>query len=109
MAVRDFQRVAVGGTSPVAHAATGGGDKINVPAAEDDVILRVTNGGVGSITLTVVTPGTVGGFAVADDPVTIGAGATKYVRIVRDLFKNAEGQVDLTWSGVTSVTFEVVS
>lgn len=107
MAVRSPQRVQISGTTPTSHAASGGGDKITNPG--EDVLIRVSNGGVGSINCTVTTPGTVGGLAIADQVVPVGAGAVKYIGpLTREMFGNTDGQVDLAWSGVTTVVFEVI-
>lgn len=104
MADREPQQVTSSGLVATAHAASAGGD--TVPG---DVTVRVVNGGGGSTTLTIVTPGVVdGNLAIADRQVAVAAGTAKYVRIPRKPYENAAtGRVALTWTPETSVTFEV--
>lgn len=104
MADREPEQVTSSGLNPTAHAASAGGD--TVPA---DVTLRVINGGAGSTTLTLVTPGVVDGdLPVGDRAVVVPAGEARYVRVTRDPYRDpTTGRASLTWSPETSVTFEV--
>lgn len=87
-------------------AAAGGGDAFPNTGAE---ILVVKNGGVGSINVTLVTQATVDGNAVADPVVAVGAGVTKAIGpFPRYIFGDATGLVQVTYSGVTSVTVKVL-
>lgn len=42
-------------------------------------IVHVKNGGVGTLTITIPTPGTVDGLAIADRTVTVGAGVEMFI------------------------------
>lgn len=103
MATLTVTQVTPAGVAETLTAAAAGGDEF---PNNGRVFLVIANGGGGSITATVTTPKTVGGLAVADQAITVGAGA----RVVagpfdRDTFNNpANGRVAVTYSGVASVT-----
>lgn len=87
-------------------AAAGGGDSFPNTGAE---VLVIKNGGGSGITLTVVTPVTVDGLAVADLTATIAAGATAMVGpFPPGTYSDGSGNVNLTYSAVTTVTVSVV-
>ena len=87
-------------------AAAGGGDAFANIGAE---ILLVKNGSVSSINVTLVTQATVDGNAVADPVVAVGAGVTKAIGpFPRYIFNDANGLVQVTYSGVTTVTVKVL-
>lgn len=93
------------GTYAVAAA---GGDKV-----APGVRLHVVNGGGSAITLTIATPFTKDGLALADRTVSIPNGAfpanAKFVDVPSDLYQDpTDGLCALTWSAVTSVTFAVL-
>jgi hypothetical protein len=99
--------------SGVAVAAAAGGDSIVLGG--NTVMIRVINGGGGSINVTlnsVQVPSFAGGAQAADvDPVmAVAAGATRVIRIPDEDFprfaNTTTGMLDLTYSGVTSVTIE---
>lgn len=77
-------------------------------AHRETLFLRVTNGSGSSITVTVQTPKTVGGLALADRSITVGAGATVYIALGNaDLYRRAEdGLIYVDFSAVTSVTVQ---
>ncbi|WP_101791029.1 hypothetical protein [Nonomuraea indica] len=84
-------------------AASVGGD--TCPAG-DGIYLEVDNAGGSPITVTLATPGTVDGLAIADREESVPAGARGKVLVSRTYAK-ADGQCDITYSGVTSVTVGV--
>lgn len=100
MAALALQVLVPGGSASTLVAASGGGDTC---AAGDGVFLEVNNGGGSSVTVTLVTPGTVEGLAVADRPVTIPAGERWKIPVGR-IYAKSDGQADITYSGVTSLT-----
>lgn len=107
MAVRDPETVQITGTAPTYFAADVAGDKITNPG--ESTVLHVKNGSAGAITCTVVTPGTVAGLAVDDQVVSVPAGGERFIGpLTRPHFVNSDGQVDLTWSAVASVTFAAI-
>jgi hypothetical protein len=104
MADFSADQVTTAGNAATVRNASGGGD--TVPT---DVILRVNNGSGVSVTLTVATPGTVDGLAIADRQVVIPAGAARYLRLPRSLYRDpGDGKVHLSWSATATVTFEVI-
>lgn len=105
MATRPTQNIPIGGAAGTYHAASGGGDKVN-PA--EGTLLHVKNGSGGSLTVTLVTPGTEEGLAIADRTAVIADGAEWFIPM-RTLYRDpADGLASITWSGTTSVTFAVV-
>ena len=106
MADRNVEQVTSAGLDATAHNATAGPGEDTVPP---DSIVRAINGSGGSVTLTVVTPGTVDGLAIADRTVAVPAGEHRYVRVPRVPYRDpADGRVHLQWSAAASVTFEVI-
>lgn len=105
MATVTSERIQIAGTEATYNAASALGDKV---APGDDVVLHVKNGSAGSITCTIVTPGTVAGQAIGDVAVAIPAGEERFIGpLTSDIFAS-EGLVDITWSSETSVTFAAV-
>ncbi|MFF1321440.1 hypothetical protein ACFVZZ_18740 [Streptomyces chartreusis] len=91
------------GTADVAAAATAanaGGDTAPVGPGR---FLYVNNGSGGSITVTIATPGTVSGLAVADTAVAVAAGKHAIIPLA-NAFRGANGRAAITYSGVTSLT-----
>ncbi len=104
MADFDAEQVTSAGLDATPHPATAAGDTV-----PPNTIIRAINGSGAPVTLTVVTPGTVDGLAIADRQIPIPAGADRYVRCPRLPYRDpADGRVHLTWSDDTDVTFEVI-
>lgn len=104
MADFSAEQVTSAGLDATPHPATAAGDTV-----PPDCIIRAINGSGVSVTLTVDTPGTVDGLAIANRDIAIPAGQDRYVRVPRVPYRNpADGKVHLTWSADTSVTFEVI-
>lgn len=92
---------------PSFAAASGGGDKF-IP--DDDVYLEVINGGGAPVNVTIVTPKTEDGEAIADRVVAVANGARRKIGpFPKSLFGNPadSGKAAITYSGVTSVTIGV--
>lgn len=108
MATLSYQRAAISGTALTMASAAGGGDKVR--PSQSGLVL-VTNGGVGSITVTVAVPGnTRYGGAEPDVAVSVAAGASKLIGpFPNDLADPSDGLVALTYSGVTSVTVAAIA
>lgn len=100
MAALSLQVLVPGGSASALVAASGGGDTC---AAGDGVFLEVNNGSGASVTVTLATPGTVEGLAIADRAVVIPAGERWKIPVPR-LFAKADGQCDVTYSSATTVT-----
>lgn len=102
------QPVVIAGLAASYSAGNAEGHKVLASARH---ILHVKNGGGSSITVTVQTPVTVGGRAVAEDTVTIGAGADRFIGPFNpDVHGQPEsvgadaGQAYVDLSSTTSVT-----
>lgn len=89
----------------VLTAAAGGGDTFS-PSERHSLI--VNNGGGGAITVTVVTPATTRGLAIADAPAAVSVGAGQrfeFGPFPYELYADpTTGFATITYSGVTSVT-----
>jgi hypothetical protein len=108
MAALTTQAVNLAGVGPTYAAAAGGGDTFQ---PSNNTFVHVKNGSGAPITVTIVTPGSVSGQAVAD--VTVSVPATTGERMIGplpgSLFARAsDGRADLTYSGVTSLTIAVL-
>ena len=102
MAVLSVLEVSRAGVSGALTAAAGGGDSF---ANDGRTYLDVNNGSGGSITVTFVTQQTIDGLAVADLAVAVGAGArSKVGPFPPSIYNDANGRVQVTYSGVTSLT-----
>lgn len=101
------QVITLEGVGPTYAAAAGGGDTFT---PGDDVFLHVKNGGGAPITVTVVTPNTVGTLAIADVTVSVPAAGERMIGpMPRQTFsRSADGLGDITYSAVTSVTVAVL-
>jgi hypothetical protein len=86
-------------------AATSGGDNATTGAG---VLLVVKNTDSASHTVTLATPGTVNGLAIADRSVTVAAGKTELIPLVADYRDPATGRAAITYDAVTSVSVGVV-
>ena len=106
MATLTPQPVVRTGLEAAFSAAAGGGDVFPNTGRE---IVEIVNGGGSDITLTIVTPASYQGQALADDTVTVTAGERRHVgTFPPELYNNASGQVALAYSGVTSVTVAIL-
>lgn len=75
----------------------------------ENLFLCVVNGSGSSITVTVQTPKTYGGLALADLTVTVAAGATVYIPLGNaELYRRSDGTVYVDFSSVTSVTVQAL-
>lgn len=83
-------------------AAAGGGDTCETGAG---VVLLVKNGGATSPTVTLATPETIDGLALADRVVTIPANATLFAIPVTDRYRDpTTGRATITYSAATDLT-----
>jgi hypothetical protein len=105
MALIAAQTVSAAGLAPTYTAASAGGDQAPVGGG---YFLEVRNGGGASITVTVVTPGTIKGLAIADTTLTITAAGTGVIPMDTIYRNPSTGRADISYSGVTSVTVAVL-
>jgi len=102
MAVLTVQEISRAGVSGALTAAAGGGDSF---PNDGRTYLDVNNGSGGAITVTAAVQQTVDGKAVTGNAVSVGAGArTKIGPFPPGIYNDANGRVQLTYSGVTSLT-----
>lgn len=81
--------------------ASGGGDKFANTGVE---MLLVQNGSGGSINVTVATPQTVDGNAVADKVIAVADGKTALLGpFSKATYNDTDGFVNVTYSGTSSV------
>lgn len=114
MAVLTVQNIVETGLAVSTTAAAVGGDKFDNPT-DERTYLQVTNGGGGSINVTITkqqstlnAPG-YGALALADRVVAVGAGATRLIGpFPAALYNDTNGQVNVAYSGVTSVTVAAI-
>ncbi|MEU3620604.1 hypothetical protein ACWD4O_10185 [Streptomyces sp. NPDC002623] len=83
-----------------ATAAAGGGDTAPVGPGR---FLYVNNADASSKTVTIATPGTVSGLAIADVAVVVAAGKHAIIPLT-NIFRGSTGRAAITYSAVTSVT-----
>ncbi len=108
MALLATQKVVRTGLAPAYSAAAGGGDTF-VPG--QSVMAHIKNGSGAAITVTIVTPGSTSGQAIAD--VSVSVPATTGDRMIGplpgSLFTDpATGVGNITYSGVTTLTVAIV-
>lgn len=105
MAQLATQQIAIGGMAPAYAAAGAGGDKVE----PGNHALHVKNGSGASVTVTIVTPGTVQGQAIGDVAVAVPAGADRFIGpFPSPDFAGSDGLVSVTYSAVASVTVAVL-
>lgn len=107
MATRATEVVDIDGLNATYHAASGGGDQFT---PGERTFLHVKNDNAASCTVTVTTPGTVVGQAIADVAVAVPAGQERFIGpFSAEHFGAADdGLADVSWSVSASVTFAVV-
>lgn len=102
MATLTVQEISRSAITPSYGAAAGGGDQF---PNDGRTYLHIKNGGGSSITLTIATQMTVDGKAVADDAIAVTNAQERVVGpFPPAIYNDANGMVQLTYSGVTSVT-----
>lgn len=111
MALLTVQEVTPAGITPSYAAAAGGGDTFE-PLRGQAYNLHVKNGGGSSVTVTVDDPTSVGPTGAAafnpDLAVSVPAGQERMILIDANRHQDpADDLVDITYSGVTSVTVAV--
>lgn len=108
MATVSTETVDIDGLVATYSAASGGGDKC---AVGDNIFLHVKNADGSPTTVTLTTPGTVEGVAIADPAIVVAAGTEAFIGpITGKLFRAAsDGLCAIAWSNTTSITFAVLT
>jgi len=105
MATRPTETIDNDGLLATYFAASAGGDKVTPGAG---VGIHVKNANASPTNVTIVTPGTVDGLAVADRVVAVTNGTDQFIA-VPELYRDpADGLAAITWSVTASVTFAVI-
>lgn len=101
------QECSLSGITPSYTAASADGDKFT---NDGYVMLHVKNGnGAATRTVTVVTPATKGGLAIADAQVTVAISGEKMIGPFRaDLFNQTDGTVHVDYDDEADVTIAAV-
>jgi hypothetical protein len=86
-------------------AATVSGDTAPIG---DDLMLFIKNGAGTTTTVTIATPGTVDGLAIADVSIAIPTLLSALVPLTQPLASGATGRANITYSQVTTVTVAVL-
>lgn len=93
------------GLNPTYSAASGGGDTVRTGKS---TFLHVKNGHSSPQTVTVATPGTASGLAIADLAIAVPNAGERMIGPIDDIFRGANGQAAITYSGVTSLTIAAI-
>ena len=106
MALLSTQSVSYTGVTPALTSAAGGGDTFT---PGPNMFLEIVNGAGSPMTVTVATPPTVRGLAVADLSVVVTNGQRRFVRISpADMMADTStGFGNLSYTSATSVTVGV--
>jgi hypothetical protein len=108
MATLTVQATTAAGVTPAAAvSAAGGGDQF---ANNGKTMLEIVNGGVGSITATIASQNPCSQGATHNTTITIPAGETRRAGPFDPArYNDGSGNVQVTYSGVTSVTVRAYS
>lgn len=93
-----------GGTVSYTPAASGG-DTCQTGAG---VLLLVKNDAVAARTVTLATPGTVNGLAIADRAVAVAAGSIVGIPVTNDYRDPSTGRASISYDDATSVQVAVI-
>lgn len=105
MAQLTVEAVSLTGATPAMVAASTGGDSFSNSGKE---MLKVTNGGSSSVTVTVASPQPCNYGYNHDVVVDVTAGATQDIGPFPPARFNSKGNVQVTYSGVNLVTVAAV-
>lgn len=105
MASLAAQRIALSGTAGTYVGASAGGDTAPVGGG---LTLHVSNGSGASVTVTVVTPGTIDGLSIGDAALSIPAGGHGFIPLTNVYRDPVTGRANITYSAVTTVNVAVL-
>lgn len=106
MALLTTQDIGYSGLGPTYGAAATG----DTFAPGDGVFVHAKNGSAAAITVTITTPNTVAGLAIADVAVSVPAGGERMIGpFPRQHFgRSADGLAELSYSALTSLTIAAI-
>lgn len=103
------QPVGSAGANATYEPANAAGNSYRLASGQ---VLHVKNGGASACNVTIETPLTVDGLAVADRVVTVAAGAAEFIALGTDpngVYRQSGGVVYVDYDQVTSVTVAVLT
>lgn len=99
------QQVSAEGLTIAYEPANVDGNSIASASTRRNLIVK--NGSASSVNVTIPTPGTVGGLAIADRVIAVAAGAEVHIRTDSSSYRQSDGSAHIDYSAVTSVTVAV--
>ena len=106
MAELAVQQISRTGLSPTYAACGAGGDEF---VNSGDEFIHIKNGHTGTQTVTIATPATVDGLAVADRDVAVPSGEERMIGpFPAATYNDGDSKVQLTYDAVTLLTIAVV-
>ncbi len=103
------QKIVKTGIDPTHSGSLSVSDNYQTPN-NGRLFIYVTNGGGGTSVVTIATPGTVDGLAVADRTVSIGTGEDAMIGpFPPHIYNNANGEIDVSFDVITSVTIAALN
>jgi len=106
MATLTVQTISRSGLEPSYSSCAGGGDEF---ANSGDEFIHIKNGHSSTQTVTIETPATVDGLAVADREVAIPATSERLIGpFPSNTYNDSGGLVQLTYDSVTSLTIAIL-
>jgi hypothetical protein len=107
MATLAVQTINTAGVAPTRNSAAGGGDSFT---NDGKTFIDVVNGSGGEITVTITAQQACSVGILHTLAIAIAAGIEKMIGpFNRQIYNDANGKVQLTYSGVTSLTVAVMS
>lgn len=106
MALLSTQQMAVAGTQAT-YSAVSASDTADI--SNGRTFAHVVNAGASSDTVTVVTPGTVAGLAIADLSVTVPNGQNRFIGPLDPQVFGSAGVATIQHSYLTSVTIAILT
>lgn len=73
----------------------------------DGTFIHLKNGSGVSVTVTLTTPATVDGLAVADRVITVGATTERFIAVPDSLYRDSDGLATVVCNPVTTVSLAV--
>ena len=109
MAVLSKQAITRAGVGPSYVSATGTGDSFVNDASNKKRFLHVKNGHTAAWVVTVTSYATPGaGLAKQNISVSVPNGGERLIGPIPDVFNDADGNVQITYDGVTALTVAVL-
>lgn len=101
------QAVGSSGDTPTYEAANAAGNSFQLASGR---VLHIKNGGAAVCNVTIETPMTVDGLAVADRTIPVAAGSFLFLALgTQDVYRQSGGVAYIDYDQVTSVTVAVLS